>query len=61
MRELKLTDREWHTLQTAVYIVKDMEVESAKAARQAHPDFVGELASETYLRRINDLAKLVEV
>lgn len=61
MRELKLTDREWHTLQTAAYIVRDMEAKCAKEARQARPDFVGELASETILRRINDLAKLVEV
>lgn len=61
MRELKLTDREWYTLQTAVYIVRDMEAKCAKEARQAHPDFIGELASETYLRRINELAKVVEV
>lgn len=61
MRELKLTDQEWHTLQSAVYFVKDMEAKCAKERRQAHPDFVGELVSETYLRRINDLAKLVEV
>lgn len=61
MRELKLTDKEWHTLQTAVYIVREMQAKDAKAARQASPDFVGELAGETNLRRINKLAKLVEV
>lgn len=61
MRELKLTDREWHTLQTAVYIVRDMQAKCAKEARQARPDFRGKLASEINLQRINKLAKLVEV
>lgn len=61
MRELKLTDREWYTLQTAVYIVRDMQTKCAKADRQARPDAKGKLASEINLQRINRLAKLVEV
>lgn len=61
MRELKLTDREWHTLQTAVYIVKDMQAECAKADRQARSNFNGKLTSEINLQRINKLAKLVGV
>lgn len=61
MRELKLTDREWHTLQTAVYVVREMQARDAKAERQARPDFRGKLASEINLQRINKLAKLVEV
>lgn len=61
MKELKLTDREWHTLQTAVYIVRDMQAKDAKAERQARPDFKGKLASEINLQRINKIAKLVEI
>lgn len=61
MRELRLTDKEWRTLQTAVYIVKDMQTKDAKAERQARPDFKGKLASEINLQRINKLAKLVEI
>lgn len=61
MRELELTDREWHTLQTAVYIVKDMQTKDAKAERQARPDFKGKLTSEINLQRINKIAKLVEI
>lgn len=61
MKELKLTDREWHTLQTVVYIVRDMQAKDAKAERQARPDFRGKLASEINLQRINKIAKLVEI
>lgn len=61
MKELKLTDKEWRTLQTAVYIVKDMQAKDAKADRQARPNFTGKLASEINLQRINRLAKMVEV
>lgn len=61
MRELKLTDREWRTLQTAVYIVRDMQAKDAKADRQARPNFKGRLTTEINLQRINKLAKLVGV
>ena len=61
MKELKLTDKEWHTLQTAVYLVKEMQAKNAKADRQARPSTKGKLASEINLQRINKLAKLVEV
>lgn len=61
MRELRLTDREYQTLQTVLYIVRDMQAKDAKADRQARPNTKGKLASEINLQRINKLARLVEV
>ena len=60
MKQLNLTDRQYQTLKTALFVVEELQKESVKESRKAHPDCKGETSAELNYRRLKDLIDTVE-